>query len=153
MNSVKIIIDKELMNQYESVYFKLYPKCRKFPKYFTNPIPLSWNAFIVKKRMEQNTIKQKYKDFGVWLAKLFKIDGLNLDKVTFTYDFYFGNRQRHDIDNYTLTQKLLGDAFVCANVLKDDNSNNLWLKFNPFKYDKLNPRVEILIEYDNKNIK
>ena len=144
---VKIIIDKTIMNEYKKVYFKLNPKCRKFPDYFEKPIPMSWNAFIAKQRMTQNSIKGKYKDFGVWLAKHYKIDDLNLSHASFTYDFFFDSNRRRDIDNYTLAQKLLGDAFVAAKVLLDDNSKNLWLNFHPFQLDKSNPRVEITIEY------
>ena len=44
--------------------------------------------------------------------------------------------------------KLLADGFVKANVLVDDNSANLELKIKPFKYDKLNPRVEIEIKFN-----
>lgn len=147
MNTITIIINKKVMQEYEKDYFKLYPKRRKFPKYFTNPIPMSLNKYLILNRMTQNDVKQKYKHFAIWLADYYKINSLSLDKATFIYDFYFDNKHRHDIDNYTLTQKLLGDGFVEACVLKDDNSNNLWLKFNPFQYDKDNPRVEILIEY------
>jgi len=143
---INIIINKQIMKLYEDDYFILYPRRRKFPKYFNNPIPMSLNKFIAMKRMAQNDVKQKYKYFAIWLAKYYNIENLNLKKAIFTYSFYFGNKQRHDIDNYTLTQKILGDGFVEANVLEDDNSNNLWLKFNPFQYDKENPRVEIFIE-------
>ena len=135
------------MKDYENVYFKLNPRCRKFPDFFLKPIPPSWNFFIAKKRMTQNNIKQKYKDFGIWLAEYYKISELNLDKAMFTYTFYFDSNRRRDIDNYTLAQKLLGDAFVAAKVLLDDNSKNLHLAFNPFEIDRQNPRVEILIEY------
>lgn len=142
-----IVIDNKIMNEYKKIYFKLNPKCRKCPDYFNNPIPPSWNFFIAKQRMTQNSIKQKYKQFGVWLAEKYKINNLNLERAKFTYDFYFKDNRRRDIDNYTLTQKLLGDAFTEAKVLLDDNSKILALQFNPFKLDKENPRVEIMIEY------
>ncbi len=143
-----IIINTEVMDKYKKDYFILYPKRRKFPKYFENPIPISLNTFIVKKRMAQNDIKQKYGDFAKWLAEYYHINDLNLNKACFTYSFYFNNYHRHDIDNYTLSNKFIADGFVKAKVLVDDNSSVLELKFKPFKYDKLHPRVEIEIEYN-----
>ncbi len=142
-----IIIDSDIMNKYKNYYFRLYPKRKKFPKYFQNPIPLSLNKFIAMKRMAQNDVKGKYGEFAVWLAEYYHINDLNLNKVCFTYRFYFKNRQRHDIDNYTLSNKFLADGFVKAKVLIDDNSGVLELKFKPFKVDKAHPRVEIEMEY------
>lgn len=147
MNVLKIVIDKEVMEKYKSDYFKLNPRCRTFPKYFEKPIPMSWNAFIVKQRMEQNTIKQKYKSFAEWLARYYNLDGLNLEQLKITYDFYFDSNRSRDIDNYGLTNKLLLDGFVSAKVLPDDNSKYLSLQFNPFQLDRQNPRVEMTLEY------
>ena len=146
-NKVIIVIDKEIMEKYKEIYFKMNPRCKKFPKYFENPIPPSWNFFIAKIRMEQASIKAKYKDFAIWLAAKYGLAGLNLDKVIFTYDFYFNSNRARDIDNYGLTNKLLADGFVQAKVLTDDNSKHLALRFNPFQLDRKNPRVEITVEY------
>lgn len=142
-----IIIDSEIMDKYKKDYFMLYPKRRVFPKYFENPIPMSLNIFIVKRRMAQNDIKGKYGDFAIWLAEYYHINDLNINQACFTYQFYFRTKIRHDIDNYCLTNKLLADGLVKAKVLIDDNSSVLELKFKPFKYDKLHPRVEIKMEY------
>jgi Holliday junction resolvase RusA-like endonuclease len=70
---------------------------------------------------------------------------LNLNKAEFEYTFFFPDHRRRDFDNLLLTPKLINDGFVDANVLIDDNGENLLLKFNPFQYDKNNPRVEIII--------
>jgi hypothetical protein len=142
-----IIIDKNIMSKYEEEYFVLYPKRRKFPKYFLNPIPISLNKFTSLVRMAQNDLKQKYKEFAIWLAKYYCIDNLQLNKAIITYSFYFNNKHKHDMDNYVLVQKFLGDGFVQANVFIDDNSDNLQLRFNPFLYDVNYPRIEILLEY------
>jgi hypothetical protein len=146
-NKIVVVIDKSIMEEYRKIYFKMNPRCKVFPKYFENPIPPSWNFFIAKIRMQQADIKSKYGDFGMWLAAHYKLAGLNLDKAVFTYDFYFDSNRKRDIDNYGLTNKLLADGFVKANVLVDDNSNHLALRFNPFQLDRQNPRVEITIEY------
>lgn len=82
------------------------------------------------------------------MAKRYKIDNLNLNNAKITYDFYFKDNRRRDIDNYTFSQKALGDGFVECSVLLDDNSKILALQFNPFRVDKENPRVEITLEYN-----
>ena len=146
-NKIVITIDKEIMNEYEKIYFKMNPRCRVFPKYFKNPIPMSWNGFIVKKRMAQNDMKGKYKDFAIWLCAKYKIAGLKLNKVCITYKYYFGDRRGRDVDNYTLGAKLINDGLVGAGVLIDDISKYLELKFPPHEYDKVNPRLEMTIEY------
>jgi len=146
-NKVVVVIDKSIMEEYRKIYFKMNPRCRTFPEYFKNPIPPSWNFVLGKTRMAQNAMKNKYSEFGMWLAARYKIAGLNLDKAVFTYDYYFKTKIRHDSDNYTYSAKALNDSFVRAKVLVDDSSKYLELKFPPHGYDKDNPRLEITIEY------
>lgn len=98
-------------------------------------------------RMAQNNLKQKYKEFSVWLAEYYKINNLNLDNSSITYTFYFKDHRRRDFDNLMLTPKLVNDGFVSANVFKDDCGEFLKLEFSPFQYDKTNPRVEMLLSY------
>jgi Holliday junction resolvase RusA-like endonuclease len=97
--------------------------------------------------MQQNPVKQKYKEFSVWLASYYKIANLNLDAGLMTITFYFPDKRRRDFDNLMLTPKLINDGLVEAGVFKDDSGDILRLKFENFQYDKLNSRVEILIEY------
>lgn len=59
-----------------------------------------------------------------------------------TLTFYFGNRIRHDADNY---QKFLLDGLVAAGVIMDDDFNHIQVLCKG-GYDKKNPRVEIEIE-------
>lgn len=146
MKTIKIIIDKDIMEKYEVDYFKLNPRCRVFPKYFKNPIPMSLNTFLNLKREAQGTVKSKYKDFAVWLAKQYGISERNFEDIKVTYDFYFGIIRKRDVDNYVMANKLLMDGFVSADVLIDDNSKHLALQFNPFKLDRKNPRVELTFD-------
>lgn len=146
-NKKVITINKEIMEEYRKFYFKTNPRCRTFPKYFENPIPMSWNTFISKQRMIQNTIKGKYKGFAIFLANKYEINDLNLESTCFTFDFYFKDKRRRDCDNYTSSAKFINDGFTEANVIIDDASKYLELKFPPHKYDKENPRLEIIIEY------
>lgn len=145
----KVIITKGVLDEYRKYYFEKYPNRRVFP--IKKPIPPSLNYFIAIKRMAQNTMKQQYKEFAVWLANVMGIANMNLTKAELSYKFYFGDMRRRDYDNLLITPKLLNDGFVEAGVIVDDNGENLRLSFEPFGYDKVNPRVEItLIDLEEK---
>lgn len=144
MTETKIIIDKEIIAIYRNYYFEKYPRRKVFA---IEVFPPSLNRFIAMKRMAQNNIKQKYKEFGEWLADYYKIANLNLKKVRMTYSFYFPDRRRRDMDNYVISVKFFQDAFVEAKVLVDDNGDILELEFESFKYDKGRPRIEIVMRY------
>lgn len=145
MSEIKIIIDNHVLDEYYKWYFEEYPKRKVKP--IEKPIPPSLNRFIAMKRMQQNSVKQKYKEFAVWLASYYKIANLNLNDVLMTITFYFPDKRRRDFDNLMLTPKLINDGLVEAGVFNDDSGDILRLKFENFKYDKSNSRVEIEIEY------
>jgi len=98
--------------------------------------------------MQQNDMKQKYKEFSVWLASYYKIANLKLDKAKMIYQFYFSDHRRRDMDNLMLSPKFFQDGFVEANVLVDDSGDILEIEFGSFKYDKNNPRVEIILRWE-----
>lgn len=141
---IKIIIDKNVIEEYRKYYFEKYPKRRVFP--IKKIIPPSFNYFTSIKRIVQNTLKQQYKEFSVWLANYYNIADLNLNKAKITYTFFFKDHRRRDFDNLLLTPKLINDGFVEAKVLMDDNGENLSIEFMPFQYDKENQRVEMILE-------
>lgn len=145
MKKKKIVIDTNIVNDYRKYYFEKYPNRRVFP--IKKPIPPSFNYFTSIKRMVQNSLKQKYKEFAIWLAEYYSIADLNINKAKFVYKFYFPDYRRRDFDNLLLTPKLLNDGFTAARVIEDDDGERLMLTFEPFGYDKSNPRVEITIIY------
>jgi Holliday junction resolvase RusA-like endonuclease len=146
MKEINIIINNKVLNEYCEQYFIKYPRRKKKP--IDKPFPPSLNRFIAMKRMQQNDIKQKYKEFSVWLASYYKIANLNLNKAKMIYTFYFLDHRRRDMDNLMLSPKFFQDGFVEANVLKDDCGDILKIEFESFQYDKLNPRVEIILRWD-----
>ena len=145
MNQKNIVIDNNILSKYNEYYFSKYPKRRKPP--IAKPIPLSLNAFIAMIRMAQSDLKKKYKEFAIWLAEYYQINNLNLEKSHISYTFYFKDKRRRDVDNLCMTPKLINDGFVEAGVMVDDSGDRLRLTFEPFNYDKNNPRVEMLLEY------
>ena len=140
----KIIIDNNILSKYNKYYFTKYPKRKKIP--IEKPITMTLNGFISKVRIEQNSIKQKYKEFSIWLAEYYKINNLKLEKAKIIYKFYFKDKRRRDIDNMCISPKLINDGFVESQVFIDDSGDILKLEFDNFSYDKENPRTEIIIE-------
>jgi len=145
ISRILITLDKNTLDEYNKYYFAKYPRRKVAP--IKKPIPPSLNEYISMIRMAQNTLKGKYKEFSIWLAEHYKINNLSLDNATITYTFYFKTHIRHDFDNLMLTPKLINDGLVEAKVFKDDCGEFLKLEFNPFQYDKTNPRVTMLLEY------
>jgi hypothetical protein len=150
VRKIRLIIDNELIKKYHEYYFAKYPKRKKPP--IERAIPPSLNAFIALRRMAQNGLKQKYKEFAVWLAYYYKIDNMNLSKAKITYIFYFSDHRRRDFDNFILAPKFFDDGFVESRTFRDDNGENLKLEFENFRYDKQNGRMEIIISYEQKDI-
>jgi Holliday junction resolvase RusA-like endonuclease len=99
--------------------------------------------------MQQNDMKQKYKEFSIWLASYYKIANLNIDKAKMIYTFYFADHRRRDMDNLMLSPKFFQDGFVEAGVLVDDSGDILQIEFDIFHYDKNDARVEILLRWEN----
>ena len=149
VRQIKLIIDNAIVEKYFQYYFNQYPRRKKKP--ILQPFPPSLNKFIAMKRMQQNDLKKKYKEFSMWLASYYKIANLKLDKLEITYTFYFPNHIRRDMDNLLLTPKFFNDGFVESQVMIDDSGDMLQIVFDSFRYEKDNPRVEITIKNKKEN--
>ena len=77
----------------------------------------------------------------MWLCKKFGDPELENADVQIIY--YFDNIHRRDKDNYT--PKFILDGLTKAGIIADDNTDNIFLNWK-IKYDKEDPRTEILIE-------
>lgn len=64
-----------------------------------------------------------------------------LEKCVVRLTYFFKTKTRHDVDNYI---KFLLDGLVHAKIIKDDSFDCIKLELEG-DYDKVNPRVEILI--------
>lgn len=144
MDVFTIIVDNDKINRYSEKYFEEFPRRKIKP--IAKPIPPSLNQFIAMRREQQNSIKQKYKQFAIWLANHYGIANLYWSGAIFKYTFFFPDRRRRDVDNLMLTPKFFNDGFVEAGVLEDDNGERLTILFSPFQYDTRNPRLEIEME-------
>lgn len=141
----EICLSNGILEMYHKEYFEKYPKRHVQP--LKSPFPPSLNRFTAMKRIVQNSEKQKYKEFAIWLASYYKIANLNLDRnITITYSFYFKDHRRRDVDNTILVSKFFNDGFVASKVMVDDDGERVRLVFDIFKYDKNNPRCVMVID-------
>lgn len=149
-NELDITIDANVVNYYNDNYFKNHPRARKPP--IKSPVCESFNTFIVKGRMAQNTLKQHWKDFIVSYMKDLGYDDLNIKECEVSFTTYYKNKNRHDIDNSMISPKLIFDGLVEANVLVDDDSTHVQKLTMQCGYDKYNPRTEIHIDIKGKGV-
>ncbi len=139
---IKIVIDEEVRQAYLKYYFDKYERRRVEP---VKLFPPSLNKFMTLQRMTANAMKQKYKEYSVFLASYFGIANIKLENAEMKYTFYYGDRRRRDVDNLLICPKMLNDGMVDAGVLVDDDSRHLGLLIERTKYDKEHPRIEIEI--------
>ena len=69
----------------------------------------------------------------------------SIDKCKMTIIYYFKDKRRHDPANY---DKFILDGLVEANIITDDNYSVITEFTTIGKYDKENPRTEIIIEVE-----
>lgn len=142
-NTLHIVFDNKIYNEYIDYYFKKYPRRSKKP--IDSPLHPSINKWFILKRPMMNDMKQKWKDFTIWVINYYGYKNLNINKCRMTYKFYYGNKRRRDNDN--VTPKFTNDGLVESNVILDDDYKIVNPLIIEGCYDKENPRMEIIIEY------
>ena len=141
MNEIKIIIDNDVINEYAEYYFKQHPKARKKP--IERPTIPSLNTWIILPRPQMNALKQKHKDFGVWLINKLGLQDRQLDKFEMEFSIYMPTKRRSDNDNFV--PKFILDAFTESGFIVDDDNKHLTKLIITSGYDKENPRTEIKV--------
>ena len=160
-----IVINREIVEQYDKEYFKKNPRSRK--SWFKNNWKnkgiknvkylygvLSLNDLLPIDSMAYSNLKKKWGDFGLWLANYYGISNKNYKNAVVEYRVFSETRAKKDIDNLIGASKIVNDClFVKSGAFEDDNYTLL----NPFlgiaEYDKENPRTEIRISILDENIK
>lgn len=139
---MKIIIDDEVIERYNKYYFVMHPRARKAP--IERPIHPTINSWFVLQRQAMNSLKQKHKDFIVWLCKDLGINNMKIHKCKIISTTYMPTKRRVDVDNLTL--KFWLDGLVEAGFIEDDCYSCVTELTLRAGYDKDNPRTEIIIE-------
>ena len=140
----KLIIDQQLIDEYNAIYFKKHPKARK--PAIERPIPVSLNQYLVMRRPQQNAIKQHWKDFICYYCRKLGYDGLKLNKFEVEVAIYMPTRRRFDLDNHIATSgKLIFDSMTECGMIIDDDSLHLTKLSITGSVDRENPRTELII--------
>lgn len=98
----------------------------------------SWTRWHWAKK---NRIKKDWVEEIGWLVKTKAKQ--KYEKALVEIIYYFDNKHKRDKDNYA--PKFIMDGLVEAGVITDDNTDDIFLNWK-LKYDKENPRTEIIIK-------
>lgn len=136
-----IIIDNDILNEYTKYYFLKYPKRKKEP--IPKPITPSINQWMVMLRPQMNKVKQDWKEFIVWVVDFYGYTNANIQICDMELNIYFDTKRRHDSDNYS--PKFINDGLTESGMLVDDDFSHIRKLTISGDYDKLNPRMEIIL--------
>lgn len=100
------------------------------------------------KRPMMNSLKQKWKDFIVWLVQNQGYANLRIEKCELRFMTYYGTHRRHDVDNST--PKFIIDGLCDAGLIIDDDSEHVTKLILECDVDEEHPRTEIFLKYENK---
>ena len=139
IKTIKLTIDKDVLAKYEKYYFKIHPKASKKPIPF--PYHESINMWMIMKRPQMNSLKQKWKDFMVWFIEDQGYANLRINKCEMTYKVFYPNNRRHDLDN--TTPKFIQDGLVLSGFVIDDDSEHITSLTLKAGTDLDRPRTEI----------
>lgn len=92
-----------------------------------------------------NKMKQEAEDVVVWQIRQ-QLKGIHINRpVIIKYDFFEPNKKR-DLDNISaFSHKVIQDALVKAEILKNDGWQEITGYLDQFYCDPQNPRIEVTI--------
>lgn len=146
-----LVINNETLEKYAAHYFQLHPRARKKP--IPHPYHESINKWMIMKRPQMNALKQKWKDFIIWLVSDYGYENIYIDKCKILFRTYYKANMRHDTDNSV--PKFILDGLCENNFINDDDCKHILRLSLECDVDKENPRTEIHIRVFefNKNFK
>ena len=137
----KIVITKSDVYEYSEEYFRQHPRAHKMP--IDHPYHPSINVWFVMQRPQMNDLKQKWKDFTIWLVKKNGLEGKKLDCFDMRFVTYMPTKRRIDPDN--TVPKFILDGFTESGFIVDDDGQHLKSLTLCADYDRDFPRTEIFI--------
>lgn len=157
---ILISLNRNVFNEYRKEYFKQNPRARVFPfdtKGKTKKVRysvLSLNDLLPITSMMYSSQKEKWGDFGKWVAKKHGLSDKQFTNSMIELRVFSETKAQKDCDNIAGGYKVFGDGLIVqSGMFVDDNYNHI----NPLliicDYDKENPRFEIRISLIEDNIK
>lgn len=95
------------------------------------------------KRPAMNALKQRWKNFIIWLVNEYGYSGAGISKCEVAHIVYFPTNSRHDSDNYV--PKFILDGLVESGMIIDDDCHHITKLVLMCGIDKENPRTEIIV--------
>lgn len=142
MDEIRFKITNKTLDDYEKYYFLKHPKARKRP--ISTPYHPSMNTWMIMKRPMMNGLKQKWKEFVVWLIENQGYSNLHIKRCEMYFTTYYKTNRRHDVDNST--PKFILDGFSECGFLDDDDFTHLEKLTLKCAVDVNNPRTEIVVK-------
>lgn len=141
MKEVKIVITKEDVDEFNSLYFSSHPRAKK-PR-IKKPQHPSLNETMIGNNMKINQQKQNWKDFVGYVVEKNHLANIAIEHCDIVYVTYFADARTHDADN--ITPKFILDGLVASNLIVADDIEHVESLTIIGKRDKGNPRIEIVI--------
>lgn len=142
MKTYQIIIDQNIVDEFNCKYFEDHPRAKKLA--IKKPQHPSLNEYLGMTSVAQNTLKTKWEEFIYYILTKSSLLNEQIMKCRITYTTYFKLDRRHDVDN--VTPKFIFDGLVKAGFLIDDDYKHVVSLETQCGVDKDNPRIEILVE-------
>lgn len=146
INSIKLVIDDEVLGRYNEYYFCLHTKARIPP--IKHPYHESINSWMIMKRPAMNGLKQKWKDFIKWFIEEQGYANLRIEKCELSQSIYYPTNRRHDIDNSV--PKFILDGLVESGMIVDDDSKHITKLVMQCGTDRTHPRTELMFTIINE---
>lgn len=140
-HAMSITIDRACIDKYADRYFTEHPRATKMP--IPYPYHESINKWMIMKRPQMNCLKQKWKDFIVWLVDTNGLTNKKIQCCDIEQRVFFPTNRRHDIDN--TVPKFILDGLVESGLIEDDDSLHIKHLIMSCGVDKDNPRTELII--------
>ena len=142
-----ISITQDLVDEYNSYFFKNNPRCKK--QRIESPLCINFNAYNSKgNRIIQNNYKQNWKSFILWICDKQNISNMNITDCSIHCHFTYPTRIRHDLDNsLSTTLKFTQDALVDSKVISEDTYTILKKISATAEYKKGVKQTDIIITY------
>lgn len=149
MTELNLVLDQKVLDEYNTYYFKKYPRRSKAP--IEHPYHESINKWFVMQRPQMNALKQRWKEFCIWWIENLGLSEKKLDQFEMTFTTYMPTKRRIDPDN--TVPKMILDGLVESGFIIDDDGRHLRSLTLKTDYDKERPRTEINIKILDKKEK
>ena len=141
-NTIKLVIDNNVIKRYTDHYFEMHPKASKPP--IKQPYHESINTWMIMRRSAMNALKQKWKDFIKWFVSEQGYDNLRIEKCEISQFIYYPTNRRRDLDNSV--PKFILDGLVESGMILDDDFKHITKLTLQCGVDTDRPRTELNIK-------